>query len=54
MCLLAYSKKQNSREENHIPNELTLQAMREAEAMAKDKNKKKYATIEELIESLKK
>ena len=40
-------------EESYIPNDLTLQAMREAEAMAKDKNKKSYATVEELIESLK-
>ena len=40
-------------EESYIPNDLTLQAMKEAEAMAKDKNKKSYATVEELIESLK-
>jgi hypothetical protein len=39
--------------ESYIPNDLTLQAMKEAEAMAKDKNKKSYATVEELIESLK-
>ena len=40
-------------EESYIPNDLTLQAMKEAEAMAKDKNKKSYATVEELMESLK-
>jgi hypothetical protein len=44
---------QPKKEEHYIPNELTLQAMKEAEAMANDKNKKKYATIEELMESLK-
>ena len=42
-----------SQEESYIPNNLTLQAMKEAEAMAKDKNKKSYATVEELMESLK-
>ena len=42
-----------SQEESYIPNDLTLQAMKEAEAMAKDKNKKSYATVEELMESLK-
>jgi len=40
-------------EESYIPNDLTLQAMKEAETMAKEKNKKSYATVEELIESLK-
>lgn len=40
-------------EESYIPNDLTLQAMKEAEAMAKDKNKKSYGTVEELMESLK-
>ena len=40
-------------EESYIPNDLTLQAMKEAETMAKDKNKKSYATVEDLIESLK-
>ena len=44
---------QPKKEEHYIPNELTLQAMKEAEAMANDKNKKKSATIEELMESLK-
>ena len=40
-------------EESYIPNDLTLEAMKEAEPMAKDKNKKSYATVEELMESLK-
>ena len=39
--------------ESYIPNKLTLQAMKEAEEMAKDKNKKKYTTIDELMDSLK-
>ncbi|RKW12758.1 MAG: antitoxin [Capnocytophaga sp.] len=45
--------RQPKEEESYIPNKLTLQAMKEAEAMAKDKNKKKYATVDELMESLK-
>ena len=45
--------RQPKEEESYIPNKLTLKAMKEAEAMAKDKNKKKYATVDELMESLK-
>ena len=39
---------------DEIPNEITIEAMKEAERIAKDKNVKRYYSVEEAIKALNK
>ena len=47
------AKKVVFEEETYVPNEVTLQAMKEVEQMRRDKNTKFFDSTEELLESLK-